>query len=237
MPTVSSAFSRTWRSWKGCAERPRLGALGARRETSRATKYHFARFPKPEIDRVQARTPARSHGRRRDSPEGGAGLRQRQAPGPEGYKRAAPCTYRRVDAVRRGAGRRAEGETLTQEVIDGRPAEGRVESAGRRPVRTLVHERAVKPEPCAARVLAAARTGVPHGDVEGQAIPLREDSKGRPDQIVTISTMSDRPAKSAGLRVYRGRPAATAVAAMNRSTARRPRALRPAAPTAAYTRP
>ena len=56
-------------------------------------------------------------------------------------------------------------------------------------------------------------------------------------QTGTISSSSDNPAKSAGLRVYSGRFAATAVAAMNRSVARRPRAFRPAAATAEYTRP
>jgi hypothetical protein len=56
-------------------------------------------------------------------------------------------------------------------------------------------------------------------------------------QIATISSSSDSPAKSAGLRVYSGRFAATAVAAMNKSVARRPRAFRPVAATAAYTRP
>ena len=49
----------------------------------------------------------------------------------------------------------------------------------------------------------------------------------------TTSSKVSSPAKSAGFRVYRGSSAATAVAAIRRSTARRPRALRPALTIAA----
>lgn len=49
--------------------------------------------------------------------------------------------------------------------------------------------------------------------------------------------MSESPAKSSGFLVYRGRSAATAVAAIKRSTALLPHAFRPDAITAAYTRP
>ncbi len=57
------------------------------------------------------------------------------------------------------------------------------------------------------------------------------------DQTATISTRCSSALKSSGLRVYSGSPAALAVAAMRRSTARAPRALRPTAVTAAYTSP
>ena len=50
---------------------------------------------------------------------------------------------------------------------------------------------------------------------------------------VTTSTSFSRPRKSSGFRVYRGNSAAHAVAAIRRSTARAPRALRPLATTAA----
>src|SRR5262249_7332447 len=63
------------------------------------------------------------------------------------------------------------------------------------------------------------------------------ESKPAGGQTATISRMSESPAKSSGFRVKGGGPAARAVAAINKSPARRPRALRPAAPTAAYTRP
>jgi hypothetical protein len=53
----------------------------------------------------------------------------------------------------------------------------------------------------------------------------------------TIATRSSRPRKSPGLRVYSGSSAASAVAAISRSTALEPRALRPRAMTAAKTRP
>lgn len=53
----------------------------------------------------------------------------------------------------------------------------------------------------------------------------------------TTSTRPSSGTKSSPLRVYSGRPAARAVAAMSRSTARPPRALRPVAMTAEKTRP
>jgi Arc/MetJ-type ribon-helix-helix transcriptional regulator len=49
----------------------------------------------------------------------------------------------------------------------------------------------------------------------------------------TTSIRLSRPEKSVGLRVYNGRPRDKAVAAIRRSMARRPRALRPRAWTAA----
>ncbi|MGH2848108.1 MAG: class I SAM-dependent methyltransferase [Thermoleophilaceae bacterium] len=51
------------------------------------------------------------------------------------------------------------------------------------------------------------------------------------------SSRGPRPSKSEGLRVSSGSSAASAVAAISRSMARRPRALRPAPATCAYTRP
>src|SRR5205085_7845931 len=53
----------------------------------------------------------------------------------------------------------------------------------------------------------------------------------------TISTSPWSIAKSSRSRVYSGSPAASAVAAISMSKARRPRALRPPAAMALYTRP
>ena len=55
----------------------------------------------------------------------------------------------------------------------------------------------------------------------------------RESYTVTTSTSFSSPRKSSGFRVYRGNSAAHAVAAIRRSTARAPRALRPLATTAA----
>ncbi len=59
------------------------------------------------------------------------------------------------------------------------------------------------------------------------------DRQGSRGQISNTSIRPSRCAKSSALRVQRGSPEADATAAINRSTARAPRALRPAAATAA----
>ena len=70
-----------------------------------------------------------------------------------------------------------------------------------------------------------------------QALRGRGCSCGMTGMVTgTIVTRLSRPAKPAGLVVYSGKPSAMAVAAIIRSTTR-PRGLRPAAMTAAATRP
>src|SRR5207237_7850065 len=65
----------------------------------------------------------------------------------------------------------------------------------------------------------------------GTAVPLASSERG--PQAWTASTSGMRTVKSRGLRVKTGIPSASAVAAMSRSTARAPRALRLALITAA----
>ena len=92
--------------------------------------------------------------------------------------------------------------------------------------------------PNSAAVSPDGRTAYASSDACGGG---RSPSAGSRDRIgdhretsmVTMWSRSVRSAKSAGLRVYSGKPAATAVAAISKSNARRPRALRPDAATAA----
>jgi len=88
--------------------------------------------------------------------------------------------------------------------------------------------------------LASARVGgwCPSGAWRCQPAwrdSLRCDNAGTAgaDQTRWTSSSDSTPSKSSGLRVKSGRPAPSAVAAMSRSTARRPRALRPDPSTAA----
>jgi hypothetical protein len=60
---------------------------------------------------------------------------------------------------------------------------------------------------------------------------------GSDRHTATTSSRTPSPSKSSGFRVYSGRSWANAVAAITRSKERRPRAWRPAARTAASTRP
>lgn len=118
-----------------------------------------------------------------------------------------------------GAGRAGFVQLATSEATHEahHPSDREAPSTARRRSATACRWRSISPSPLLAHV--------------GRRAPALRS------QTVTTVTRSSSPAKSSGFRVHNGSSAAAATAAISKSTARAPLALRPRATTAAQIRP